>query len=158
MGRPQARLTGLCAEPNRTEYGHSKMASNLSSDTALVAKAFIDALESSRFVDAFNLLASDGQYIVIGTTPLSGVYRGRQAVLDQLVPALATFKVPPKLQFGDVIVSGDRAVLLASGSGEGPKGPYRQPYYAFVTKVKNREFSEIVEMMDTQMLNSALFG
>lgn len=134
------------------------MNAEMSANTAHVAKAFVDAMESSRFVDAFSLVAEDGRYIVIGTTPVSGIYNGKQDVLDKLLPVLSGFNEPPTLKFSEMIVSGDRAVLLATGAGEGPTGPYRQPYYAFVTRVKGDGFAEIVEFLDTQMLVSALFG
>lgn len=126
--------------------------------TEEAAQLFAEHLAALRFVEAFSMLAEDGKYIVIGTTPASGIYDGRQDLLDRLLPKLASFKAPPKLSFSDPVVQNDRAVILGAGSGEGPTGPYEQPYYAFVTRVRGDEFVEIIEFMDTQMLMSALFG
>jgi len=123
-----------------------------------VAEKFMKAIEAMDFATAFGMLAEDGKYNVIGTTEVSRTYNGRKDLFDNLVPALSTFKEPPVLKFDQPIIEGDRAVLLASGKGIGPFGPYDQPYYAFVAKVRGNEFIEMTEFMDTQMLNSAAFG
>jgi len=130
----------------------------MSNDTRQVALDFIQKIEARHFLDAFSKLAADGIYIVIGKTPASRVYHGRQDVFDNLVPVLSTFIEAPVLKFQDPIVDGDRVVMLASGKGVGPTGPYDQPYYAFSAKVRGNEFSEITEFMDTAMLETAVFG
>lgn len=119
---------------------------------------FGQLIEEMRFIEAFSMLAADGRYIVPGTTPVSRIYAGRQDLLDNLVPVLSTFTVPPQLRFQQPIVDGDRAALIAGGSGTGPTGPYDQPYYAFVVTVRGDEFSKIIEFMDLTMLETAVFG
>ncbi|WP_156680448.1 nuclear transport factor 2 family protein [Sphingomonas profundi] len=126
--------------------------------TRNVAVRFAQLIEEMRFVEAFSMLAADGRYIVPGTTPVSRVYAGRQDLLDNLVPVLSTFTAPPQLRFQEPIVDGNRAALMAGGSGTGPTGPYHQPYYAFVATVRGDEFSEIIEFMDLTMLETAVFG
>jgi ketosteroid isomerase-like protein len=126
--------------------------------TREVAQTFMDRISAVEFLEAFGMLAQDGIYTVIGTTPASGVYKGRDDLFARLIPVLATFIEPPVLKWQDPVIEGDRAVLLAAGSGQGPTGPYDQPYYAFVTRVRGDEFVEIVEFMDTAMLESAVFG
>ena len=127
-------------------------------DTREVAEKFIDRIEGLNFLEAFGMLAADGHYTVIGTTKASRTYNGRQDLFDNLIPLLSTFVEPPKLAFDRPVVDGDRAVLLAKGGGRGPTGPYDQPYYAFVTRVRGDEFVEIIEFMDTTMLETAIFG
>jgi hypothetical protein len=39
-----------------------------------------------RIVEGLSILNEDGVYTIIGTTPASGVYRGRQHLLDRLRP------------------------------------------------------------------------
>ena len=127
-------------------------------DTREVADKFIERIEGLNFLDAFGMLAADGRYTVIGKTKASRTYNGRQDLFDNLIPLLSTFVEPPLLKFDRPIVDGDRAVLTAKGAGKGPTGPYDQPYYAFVTRVRGDEFAEIIEFMDTAMLESAVFG
>jgi len=128
------------------------------SDTREVAEKLARAFEELRFIDGYSLLAEDGTYTVIGTTKVSGIYHGRSDLLARLVPVLSTFTAPPALKFSNILVDGDRAVLLAAGEGMGPTGPYRQPYYAFSIRVAKGEIAEIVEFMDTTMLDTAVFG
>jgi len=127
-------------------------------ETEDVAKKFAACVEQLRFEEAFSLLDDNGRYVVIGTTPVSRVYHGRQDLLDNLIPALSSFKEPPQVRFNEIVIDGNRAVLLGSGSGVGPMGRYDQPYYAFVLKVEGGKCSEIIEFLDTQMLHSALYG
>lgn len=123
-----------------------------------VAIRFGRLLEDLRFIEAFSMVAEDGRYIVPGTTAVSRVYAGRRDLLENLVPVLSDFTIPPKLSFGEPIVDGDRATLLAGGSGVGPTGVYDQPYYAFVITVRGNELSEVIEFMDLVMLETAVFG
>jgi len=132
--------------------------SPIESATEATARTFMKRLADKDFVAAFEMLSETGAYTVIGTTPVSRTYKGRRDLLDNLVPVLVDFKEAPALVFQDPIISGDRAVILGGGSGVGPTGPYDQPYYAFVTRVAGGEFQEIIEFMDTSMLNSAVFG
>lgn len=123
-----------------------------------VAEKFIRSMEAMEYADGFSLLAEDGKYIVIGTTQVSRTYNGRKDLFENLLPVLGGFVEPPVLKFQEPIIEGDRAVILASGGGVGPTGPYDQPYYAFVTRVRGDEFIEVVEFMDTGMLETGVFG
>ena len=113
---------------------------------------------AGRIVEGLSVLNEDGAYHIIGTTPASGAYRGRQDLLDRLLPPLHTFVAPPVFTVHEIIVEGDRAVILASSSGEGPYGPYRQPHYAFVTRVAGDGFAEVIEFNDTVAVETALYG
>jgi ketosteroid isomerase-like protein len=127
-------------------------------DTRSVAKRFGERITALDFMSAFGMVADDGVYTVIGKTGASGVYHGAQDIYARLVPVLASFEAPPVLAFEEPIVDGDRAVLVGSGSGEGPTGPYDQPHYAFVMRVRGEELVEVTEFMDTGALESAVFG
>lgn len=127
-------------------------------DTRVVAKLFAERIAALDFLAAFGMVADDGVYTVIGTTAASGVYHGSQDIIGRLVPVLSAFKSPPILTFQEPIVDGDRVVLVAGGSGEGPTGPYDQPHYAFVMRVRGEQFIEITEFMDTGALETGVFG
>jgi ketosteroid isomerase-like protein len=127
-------------------------------DTRRVAEKLATAFEELRFIDGFSMVSDDGTYTIIGTTRASGTYHGRRDILERLVPVLSAFTSPPALKFTKILVEGDRAVLLGAGEGNGPTGPYHQPYYAFSIRVANGEIAEIVEFLDTTMLETAVFG
>lgn len=123
-----------------------------------LARLFAQRIAALDFVGAFRMVADDGIYTVIGKTRASGAYHGSDDILSRLVPVLSDFKFPPVLTFEEPIVDGDRVVLIGGGSGEGPTGPYDQPHYAFVMRVRGEQFVEITEFMDTGQLESAVFG
>ncbi len=127
-------------------------------DPRAVAKLFAQRITALDFMAAFEMVAEDGTYTVIGKTAASGVYHGAKDILARLVPVLAAFKSPPVLAFQEPIVDGDRVVLVGGGSGEGPTGSYDQPHYAFVMRVRGEEFVEITEFMDTGALETGVFG
>jgi ketosteroid isomerase-like protein len=128
------------------------------SQTRATAKIFAERISKLDFPAAFKMVADDGTYTVIGTTKASGVYHGSKDLLGRLVPLLAGFIDPPALTFEEPIVEGERAVLLASGAGTGPTGPYSQPHYAFVMRVRGDEIVEVIEFMDTGQLETGIFG
>jgi ketosteroid isomerase-like protein len=127
-------------------------------NTREVARLYAEHITAQRFSDAFDMLADDGKYIVIGTTKASGVYNGRQDVLDRMVPLLSGFISPPAVTFEEPVVDGNRAVLLGGGEGVGPTGAFNQPYYAFVMRIAGDEITEIIEFMDPCQLETGLFG
>jgi len=126
--------------------------------TREVATLFADRMEAGDVGAAFDMLADDGIYTVIGTTQASGEYRGVKELFERLVPMLSGFVEAPSIHFEPPIVDGDRAVLVGSGKGVGPTGPYDQPHYVWVMLVKDGKISNITEHMDTCVLETAVFG
>jgi ketosteroid isomerase-like protein len=127
-------------------------------DTRIVAQRFVDHFLAGRIIEGLSVLNEDGVYVIIGTTPASGVDRGRRDLLDRLLPSLQTFVTPPVFILSEIIVEKDRAVVLASSSGHGQYGPYIQPHYAFVTRVAGDGFAEVIEFNDTVAIEKALYG
>ena len=127
--------------------------------TRQVAQRYADSLCAGKFAEAFDLLSDNASYRIIGTTPLSSEMTGRQTIKEVLVGALGSFQKPLKLKFGELIVEGSRAVVLASGEGAGPTGlPYAQPHYAMVLGIENGQIHSVVEFMDTVAVEVALVG
>lgn len=132
---------------------------NPMSETRQVAQRYMDLLCAKKFAEAFDLLAPDASYRIIGTTAVSKPMKGRDAIKSVLVPALASFKKPPQLTFKELIVEGTRAVGLATGSGVGPTGlTYDQPHYAMVLRIENGQVQDVVEFADTVAIEVALLG
>ena len=131
----------------------------MSQSTREVVERYMNLLCEQRFADAFDLLADQATYCIIGNTAISGTLRGRAAVKNTLVSALASFRKPPLLKLKEVIAEGNRAVALASGEGVGPTGEtYSQPHYAMVLRVGNGQIQDVVEFMDTVAVEVALLG
>jgi ketosteroid isomerase-like protein len=123
-----------------------------------VAQEYIDLLAGLRFAEAFEMLAPDAGYRIIGKTPLSNTF-SKADLQKILVPALSKFKQPPTLTFHELIVDGNRAVALASGHGIGPTGlPYDQPHYAMVLRIEGGLITDVVEFMDTVEVETQIIG
>jgi ketosteroid isomerase-like protein len=122
------------------------------------AQTFADLINTGRGAEIFDLLGPASKYVVIGNTSLSGTYVGRQAVLDNVGTLLATFRDGPNVTCHAVIADGDRAVVLASGKGVGPTGPFDQPHYAWVFDVRDGEIVELIEFLDTVTLATGALG
>jgi ketosteroid isomerase-like protein len=127
------------------------------SKVASVANVFFAKLCAGDFLGAFALLSDDVRYVVIGTTPASGTYTGRDEIINRLGPALALLK-NLKSTLKEVIVDGDRVVGIVRGEAEGPYGHYIQDPCVFVLRVAGAEIVEILELIDTVMLETAVFG
>jgi uncharacterized protein len=127
--------------------------------TRKIAERFIQLQESLQILEAYSMIGDDGKFILIGTTALSGVFHGKQDFLDRLGPVVKELPEPAKLTFSEIIVDGDRAVMLASGKGKAMGGrDYNQPYYAYVARVQGDGFSELIEFCDTALIEYAYFN
>jgi ketosteroid isomerase-like protein len=127
------------------------------SNVTAVANGFLTKLCAGDFSGAFALVSDDVRYVVIGTTPASGTYNGRDEVINRLGPTLALLK-NLRSTLKEVIVEGNRAVAIVRGEAEGPYGHYVQDPCVFVLRIADTEIVEILELIDTVMLETAVFG
>ena len=130
----------------------------MTGDARRTAQRWADLLTVGKAGEALGLLAENVRYEMIGKTPISGVFNGLADFMHRLVPVIAAFPVPPVVRCTTVIADGDRAVVLGSGRGEGPHGPYIQDHYAWVMRVENDRIVEMTEFVDTVELEQAAFG
>ena len=87
--------------------------------TRSVIEKYMNHMFTGDFVAAFEMFAPDGQYIIIGDTPVSGTYTGPDHIKRDLLGLLAErFITPPVVSCTNIIVENDRGVAL--GFGEGP--------------------------------------
>ena len=129
------------------------------SETQKIVQQWFDHISAGEAEAAFALFADDIVYDLKGTTPVSGIYRG----LDQLVNE---FFVPWRKQIdGDLVVhvdemigDGERVVVLGHGEAMTVfKVPYNNDY-AFVFTVKAGKITQVVEFLDTAMVETAAYG
>jgi hypothetical protein len=119
---------------------------------------FIEYVSSARFEDAYRLLNPDGQFVLTGQTPASGVYKGLDDIFARLAPALSGYTERPKIEFSDVLIEGNKAFLRASGVGRATYGPYIQPYYGYYLRADGDGLAEIIEFFDPFQIEAAFFG
>lgn len=122
-----------------------------------VATKFFTLMASGRFPEAFGMLADDAPYHIVGHTPLSGWYRGPQELIEKLGPALSDL-TDLQTTFTELIVDGKRAVALMRASAQAAYGPYVQDPAIFVITVEGDKIVDLLEMVDTVMIETRCFG
>lgn len=102
-------------------------------------------------------LADDVRWTVMGTTPWSKTYEGKQAVLTDLLGVLRTrladrYRATAQL----IIAEGDRVVVQARGQAVTTAGvPYNNEY-CFIYRIADGQIHEVIEYLDTELLTRAL--
>jgi len=102
-------------------------------------------------------MADDFQWTVAGSSRWSGSFRGKDAVLNQLLAPLRAqidgrIKTVP-LRF---IAEGDYVVVEARGNNTTKAGKPYNNHYCFVARLGDGKLREITEYMDTELVSSVL--
>ena len=105
----------------------------------------------------FALLADDVVWINIGTTKFSGTYRGKQALIEQLLgPLFAQLKDGISTTVENLIAEADMVVAQTTGAAETTDDvPYNNSYCQ-VMRIRDGRIAEVKEYFDTQLAASVL--
>ena len=101
----------------------------------------------------FDLIAEDVRWTVIGSTPVSGVYESKQALVEAAFgPLLERLDGTLSTRFVDLATDGDKVFLRFESSGVTKTGrPYDQ-VYCFAMVMREQRIVEIVAYLDTDLL------
>jgi len=104
-------------------------------------------------------LAADVVWTIIGTTQLSGTYRGKQDVIDNMVRRLGErLDGHVRFTFEPFIAEDDYVVMRARGRGRAKSGrPYNNTY-CIVAQVSDGRIHAMTDYVDTELITSALFS
>jgi len=102
-------------------------------------------------------MADDFQWTVAGSSRWSGAFKGKDAVLNQLLGPLRAqidgrIKTVP-LRF---IAEDDFVVIEARGNNTTKAGKPYNNHYCFVARIADGKLREITEYMDTELVSSVL--
>jgi ketosteroid isomerase-like protein len=126
--------------------------------TRQVVEKYMGHLLAGEFESAFDMFTDDAIYTITGETAISRTFHGRAAIRTDLCAILADyFKSPPSFVVRDIIVEGNRGVILADGTAEGAYGQYRQRYTFYLT-IKDDKIVRKVEGVDSLPIETALLG
>jgi uncharacterized protein len=128
----------------------------MDSNREIVARIFAALAEGDG--RPFNrAMAEDVVWTVMGSASWARAYRGKAAVLDELQrPVFANFATTYRCRAERILVDGDEVVVLAKGEATTKKG---KPYcndYCFVIRMAEGRIAEIVEYMDTALVDAVL--
>ena len=91
-----------------------------------------------------------------GGTPLSGVYRGRDAVAQPpFGPLGAALATPLRFSMQPLLADGDHVVMQAEGRSELHSGVAYNNTYCMVFRFAGRQVIEVTEYLDTQLVTRA---
>jgi len=104
-----------------------------------------------------NSLADDFCWTLTGTTAWSGTYRGKQAVMTDLMrPLFAQFAEQYTNSAHRFIAEDDWVVVECRGKVTTKTGRPYNNQYCWVCRVEGGQLKEVIEYMDTQLVATAL--
>lgn len=116
--------------------------------------AGLAAGDSNAFVDS---LADDFCWTVTGTTKWSGTYRGKEAVMSELMrPLFANFETRYTNTAQRFIAEGDWVAVECRGNVQAKRGQRYDNRYCWVCRVEEGKLKEVIEYMDTALVAAAL--
>jgi len=101
----------------------------------------------------FDLIAEDIRWTVIGSTPVSGIYESKPALVEAAFgPLLERIDGTLSTRFVDLAAEGDKVFLRFESSAVTKTGlPYHQAY-CFAMVMREQRIVEIVAYLDTELL------
>lgn len=102
-------------------------------------------------------LADDICWTIIGSTKFSGTYRGKQAVLNELLrPLFARFADQYTNTAHRFIAEDDYVVVECRGRVTTKSGAPYNNTYCWVCRVADGKLQELTEYLDTELVTAAL--
>jgi uncharacterized protein len=122
----------------------------------IIAEAF-DGLARADARAFIGAMADDLTWIIEGHSRFSRRYEGKEAVQNELVPALfANFASEYRNYADEIIADRDRVVVLARGEVKTVRGEDYNNSYCFVLRMKDGNIVELREYMDTALAEARL--
>ena len=123
---------------------------------ALLQQVFAELAQGNGkpFIDA---LAPDVRWTIHGSTAWSGTWEGKTAVREQLLrPLFAQFATTYTNSAQRFIAEDDMVVVECRGRVQTRAGKAYNNTYCYVCRFESGKVAELVEYMDTDLLNTAL--
>ena len=123
-----------------------------------IVESFYAAGNRGDFDACFALISDDVTWTNMGSTSLSGTYRGKAELMERLLgPLFGQLKAGISSSIDNLIGEADYVVALTSGTAETTDGrPYNNKYCQII-RIQNGKFIEVTEYFDTE-LASSIFG
>lgn len=131
-----------------------------SSESERLARGFFEALYGGELDAAFELLADDVEWWLIGNLPASGRYVGKDAIRDELLAPFAPVWEgrAQTLAINNVVANDDHAVLELTGRGTTAHGNQYENFYCYVVRTRDGLIERIRGYTDTGYALGLLWG
>lgn len=121
--------------------------------------AAFEAVSAGKTRPYLDLFSDDVVWRVTGTTRWSGTYRGKGALVnDLLLPVSTRLDGPFRATVRRIVVEGDLVVVESKGENLTKSGKRYDNEYCWVCRMKDGKLTEVTEYLDTDLVNSALGG
>ncbi len=123
-----------------------------------IVTAFYEAGNRGDMDACLDLIADDIVWTNMGSTQFSGQYRGKEALVRDLVgPLFGRLKGGITTTIERLIAEGDLVVAQTRGHAETSDGRPYQNHYCQIMRVKNELIVEVTEYLDTELVAN-VFG
>lgn len=129
-------------------------------EATTVLRSYLAALTAGDLGTIADCFAKDATWSVHGTMPLSGIRKGRAAIMAFLVSAGSLYQPGTQaFSFGEITAEADRAVLewRVRGTASATGQQYDNAYCG-VFRVRDGRIAEVREYLDSLHAAQVLFG
>lgn len=135
------------------------MNSKAQSNKELVRHAY-EEIGKGNHQPILDALSADVTITAIGSTRMSGTYKGLKQVTEEFIaPVMSSFETPPTVVIDQLIAEGDLVVLIAHGEGGIAKnGVDYNNTYCHAMRVQDGKIVESTEYYDTALADAACIG
>ena len=125
----------------------------------LVERLYAEAA-TGNYEPMFGAFAKDMVWTIIGSTPISGAYKGIEEIQGTLAPKMMnSFEEVPRMIVDRLIADDDHVVVLAHGEGGRSKNSTEcNNTYCHVLRLEDGKFVELIEYCDTDLIMKAGLG
>lgn len=123
-----------------------------------IIKRVFDALSLGDSRPLLDILAGDVSWRVMGRTPWSRTYHGKEAVVRDLLRELGARLAERYRATADLIIAEGAYVVQARGHAITKTGKAYDNEYCFVYKLEDGLIKEVTEYLDTQLVVDTLGG
>lgn len=122
-----------------------------------IIRQMFDALANADSRPFVALMADDVVWNVMGRTKWSGTYRGKPAVLNDLLGVLRSrLATRYRATAQRILADGDYVVVQARGEATTITGAPYDNEYCFIYRLEDGKIKEVTEYLDTELVTSAL--
>ncbi len=151
-----ANLQISAFSPTLQTVSYFPLAQLMPDNKAVVAQFY--ALSNAGEIDlCFELLSDDLTWTDIGTTCFAGTYRGKQAVMEQLLgPLFGQLQGGIRMEIDDMIMEGNKVVAEGRGFALTQSGDAYNNSYCQIFTLRNGKICAVTEYCDTALVNQVL--
>lgn len=114
---------------------------------------FFEAGNRGDMETCFGLIADDVTWTNVGSTSLSGTYRGKTELMERLLgPLFGRLEAGIRSTIHRLIAEGDHVVVETSGQARTLDGLKYDNTYCWVVRLRDGQFVEVTEYSDTALI------